>query len=280
MNLDKISTNIGIIGFGNMGSALAKGLVKVTQKPSSVYIYARGQEKQKQIKALGATPVPSLQELAERTELIILATKPDQAQEALQNITAYLAPYHVLVSIAAGLTLAKLKEFCRGECPVVRIMPNTLVAAGKGLFGLCFDDQETNTKLSQENKELVRQVFAKLGTCVELPESKINAFSALAGCGPAYVFYFMEALIEAGVSMGLDRKSSQSIAYSLCAGSVALAEKDGVHPSILREQVCSPAGMTIAGTNTLDKHRVRSAIVEAVQAAKKRGEDMAKEMEK
>ncbi len=265
-------SKIGIIGFGNMGAALAKGLLQGKHKPE-LFAYNRSPSKNPLIKKMGAVPCDSAVNVVLNADIIILAAKPVQIRGIIQEITPQLSDKKILVSIAAGLTISQLGEACENMCPVVRVMPNTHVKTKHGLLGLCFDD----LKLNQMQKENLRQIFESTGTCFEVAENKMNAYSALAGCGPAYVYYFAEALIEAGVTMGFTRKDSTNMAYALFSGCVQLAEKEQIHPSLLREQVCSPGGMTIAGTNTLDAYAVRNSIVKAVLAAKSRADDMGKE---
>ncbi len=262
---------VGLIGCGNMGGALAGGILvrPALREGYPVYAYDPNPASMAAMRALGAQSCASARELAAKTSLILLAVKPGQVAEILQDIAPAIAarPGTLVVSIAAGVTLAQLSAAVGGSCPVVRVMPNTLALAGEGLFGLCFEPET----LSAAQAEAVRRLFSGLGRVVELAEDKINAFTALSGCGPAYVFYFAEALVEAGVSMGLARQDSLEIALSLLRGSASLAAQSGKSPAELREQVSSPGGMTIKGLNYLDRNAVRGHVVDAVLAAWARG---------
>ena len=263
---------LGIIGCGNMGGALAVGVQNSSclRSAFTLHVYARREERAKVMQDIGAVLVPTALALAEQSDVIILAVKPYQIASVLQDILPALqsssAAKKLVVSVAAGVTLAALQGMVNNTCPVARVMPNTLVAVGKGLFGVCFDNAATESQLSS-----VRALFSGMGRVVELTDDKMNAFSALAGCGPAYVFHFMESLAEAGVSMGLTRESSLSIAVSLLGGSTALAEQTAAHPAVLREQVTSPGGTTIAAINHLDRSAVRGHTIDAVLAAFARG---------
>ena len=168
----------------------------------------------------------------------------------------------MLISIAAGVTLEDLREAVRGRCHVVRVMPNTPALVGAGIFGI-----QEDPELPEAVFRTVLDLFGLLGSTIVLPEKKFNAFMALVGCGPAYVFHFMDALAEAGVTMGFTRQEALDLVTRLVLGSAKLAALPGSHPAILREQVCSPAGVTIAAINHLDRTAVRGHLIDAVLAA-------------
>ena len=275
MTVTSLFCPLGIIGYGNMGSAVAQGLMKneQLQEKFPLVAYTRGEKKRAAMQAAGIVTAASASALVHQADYIIVAVKPEQLAGVLLEIAPLLTGDKVIISLAAGVSLRQLREASNNQCPVVRVMPNTLVAAGEGLFGVCMDAAH----ISSVQRDVVWQLFSGLGQAIEVPEDKMNAFSALAGCGPAYVYYFAEALIESGVTLGMKRADATSIVYSLLRGSVALATAEGTHPSLLREQVTSPGGMTIAGTNRLDALGVRGAVVNAVLAAKMRGDAMGKE---
>jgi len=214
--------------------------------------------------ACGAVPV-TVSELAAQTDVLIVAVKPYAATGALREFMACVPNGRrpLVISVAAGVSVSALREAAGGRAAVVRCMPNTPAAVRMGAFGLCLDDPV----LTPEDKAEVRALFDALGQAVELPEGMLPAFSALMGCGPAYIFYVIEALAEAGVRMGFPRAKSIEMASYLCAGSAKLAMSPGAHPALLREAVCSPAGSTIEGIASLDSKAVKSALVEAVCAA-------------
>jgi pyrroline-5-carboxylate reductase len=151
-------------------------------------------------------------------------------------------------------------------------MPNTPAMVGQGVFAVCFDDPA----LTPAAKDFLQGLFRSLGQVHVLGEDRFDAFTAVAGSGPAYVFYFMEAIVEAGVTLGLTRAQSTEMVKKLFSGSAALAEETSMHLSELREMVTSPAGTTIAATNVLDLGAVRGKIVEAVKAASDRSREMGK----
>ena len=173
-----------------------------------------------------------------------------------------LKPETVIISIAAGVTLHDLRDAVQGRCHVVRVMPNTPALVGAGVFGI-----QEEPALPKDVFAMILDLFGLLGSTIVLPEKKFNAFMALVGCGPAYVFHFMDALAEAGVTMGFTRQEALELVTQLVLGSAKLAALPGSHPAILREQVCSPAGVTIAAVNHLDRTAVRGHLIDAVLAA-------------
>lgn len=282
---------LGVIGCGNMGRALIAGVRNspVLRERFSLLAYARSETSASEMREMNIPLASSALELAHESDIILPAVKPYQMRGLLEQIRPALSsarsrdnpnwPHRLLLSIAAGVTLENLRVMLAKACPAARAMPNTLVAVGEGLFGLCFDDSGHSPAATQAQKDAARHLMGGLGQVVELDEDKLNAFTALAGCGPAYVFHFMESLAEAGVSVGLSRESSLSIALSLMRGCAGLAGQTGRHPALLREQVTSPGGMTIAAVNHLDRSAVRGILVDAVLAAMERGRAMEKEAE-
>lgn len=276
---------LGIIGCGNMGGAFARGIKyhEALNAAFSLIAYDPNERAILSMRELGAGLAHSPAELAAQAEIIMLAVKPQYVPGVLADIAPVLAESartseggsKVLLSIAAGVPLQKLREAVGATCPVVRVMPNILVEAGHGLFALCFD--RGGASIGEGHKVAVRGLLAGLGHVVEMEENKINAFTALAGSGPAYVYYFMDSLAEAGVSIGLTREQSCLLAQTLLKGSAILAEGTGAHPAVLREQVSSPGGTTIAGLNHLDRNAVRGHIIDAVAAAFQRALEMERE---
>ncbi len=264
--------SLGVIGCGNMGAAILRGLAG--RSDLSLFAVDADTAKTDELReACGVTPVAGVKELAEVADCLILAVKPNQVQSVLHELAPRLRPAQVLVSIAAGVPLAKLKDASSGVCPLVRVMPNTPVKVQSGVFALCLEDPE----LTPDQREFVIMLFSGLGQVHVLPEKYFDAFTALVGCGPAYVYYFMEALVEAAVVMGLARNEATRMVVALFEGSTRLAKEDGRHLSLLREMVTSPAGSTIAATSLLDSLAVRGSIIEAVRAACQRNKELGEE---
>lgn len=264
-----MASRFGCIGCGNMGAAILRGLVDM--KDLELLGYDADQDKVKQLEAdLGVKAMSSVHQIVEQADYLLVAVKPNQVRHLLEDCASRLRPSQVLLSIAAGVTLTQLKTWSSGVCPVVRVMPNTPAMVQQGVFAICLEDPT----LKDAHKSFVMDLFSILGQAHELGEKNFDAFTAIVGSGPAYVFYVMEALVEAGVTLGMQRPQATQMVKGLFSGSAALAEKSDLHLSVLREMVTSPAGTTIAGTNVLDAMAVRSALVEAVEAACQRSKEL------
>lgn len=262
---------LGSLGCGNMGSAILRGLAN--SPDLRLRCFDRDVTKLAALcEECNIVAAQSAKDLADHAGYLLLAIKPHQIHQALREVAPRLSPDQVIISIAAGVTMDTLRDWSSGVCPVVRVMPNTPAMVQSGMFALCLDDPD----LRPEQKAFVESLFARLGSVYVMDESRIDSFTALAGCGPAYVFYFMEALVEAAVTMGFPRPQATDMVEKLFIGSSKLANQQPEHLSILREMVTSPGGATIAGTNALDRNAVRASIVEAVLAAELRSAELGK----
>ena len=258
-----MSMSIGCVGCGNMGGAILAGLA-ASSLDCTLYGHTRT--------AARMAPLDSARELARKARYVVMAVKPYQIEALLAEMAPEFGPDTVVISVAAGISIARLQAAVAGRCPVVRCMPNTPALVGKGVFALCFDD-----KVPAESKEDILRFFSQLGVCLELPESRFTAFSALIGAGPAYVFGMMQGLMQAGVTLGLGRKDCRDMVAALFEGSAVMAARSDTPLMELRDQVCSPGGLTIAGVNVLDRAGLSGLLVDAVLAADERGREMEKE---
>ena len=231
------SKRIGCIGCGNMGGAILGGLAEVPGL--ELYGYNRTPQRLEPLCAKGVTAVPDIPGIAARCDILVIGVKPYLVGGVLAEALPSLKPETVVISIAAGVTLHDLRDAVQGRCHVVRVMPNTPALVGAGVFGI-----QEDPALPKDVFAMILDLFGLLGSTIVLPEKKFNAFMALVGCGPAYVFHFMDALAEAGVTMGFTRQEALELVTQLVLGSAKLAALPGSHPAILREQVCSPAGVT------------------------------------
>lgn len=255
-----------------MGSAILKGLVRKDDLALAGFNRSKAPLNALKEAIPSFVSCDSELEVAQKADYILLGVKPYQIAEVLQKIAPALTPDKVVISIAAGVSQASLKEHCNGKCAVVRCMPNTPAMVGEGIFALCFEDAD----LQEPHRIAIQELFGTIGQALILEEAKFNAFTAVAGCGPAYVFHMMEAVVEAAVTVGFTRKDATDMVVKLFKGSVKLADESGQHLSVLREMLCSPAGVTIAAVNHLDRTAVRGNIIDAVLEARKRGLEMSK----
>lgn len=266
MNTDQMHV-IGCIGCGNMGGAIMAGLS--AHEEYTLYGYNRSPERLRRLEPR-VRPVADMAELARKAGVIIIAVKPYLVDNVLQAIRPALTPEKLVVSVAAGITQAVLREGVGGICPVVRTMPNTPALVGKGVCALCLEDP----LLTPEQKTLLHALFGCVGMSLELPESKFPAFSALIGAGPAYVFQCMNAVMQAGVTLGFPRADARRMVDMLFEGCACMAERSEASLSDLRDQVCSPGGLTIAGVNHMERTAVSGHIIDAVLAADAKGRAM------
>lgn len=262
-------TKIGFLGVGNMGGSLLKGW---SQDPSlHISVYDVDQEKMLALsKQVRVELKESALALAQETDYIILAVKPAQVKEVLQEICSKMGGSQCLISIAAGIRCKELKTWSKDNCPVIRVMPNTPALVGAGVFAVCLDDERLNTS----QKQFIKDLFSNLGQVHVLSETYFDAFTALVGSGPAYVFYFLESLIEAGVTLGFPRDKSTEMVLGLVDGCIKMLQRKDYSVSQLREMVASPAGTTIQGLNQLDRKAVKSAIIDAVDSAYRRSKEL------
>jgi pyrroline-5-carboxylate reductase len=261
-------TSIGFIGTGNMGAAIIRGLLK--QGGVEVHGTDIDEKRLRELADEGLEPHADAQTVAKCCDCLVLAVKPNHVPSVIADIRDQLTKDKCLVSIAAGVKTEALSHFAGGVCPVVRVMPNTPAMVGAGVFAVCLDDDG----LTQEQRDFVPGLFKSLGQVHVLEERYFDAFTAIAGSGPAYVFYFMEALIEAGVTQGLTRGQATEMVTALFTGSAKLAAESGKHVSMLREMVTSPAGTTIQALNHFDRMGLRGAIGDAVDLCAQRSKEM------
>lgn len=265
--------NVGVIGCGNMGGAIIKGLANTNEY--TVLGYDRNGDKIQKFKdELGLTICDTVESLVAQSDIIMLAVKPYGIEDMTKSIAPYLTSQKVLISIAAGVSLASIKKNSHNICPLVLVMPNTPSMVGEGCCALCFDDAQ----LTEDQKDIIQTMFSHFSFCVLLPESKFPEFSALIGSGPAFVFYMLESMMESAIRLGFSSTDSRKLLEKLFAGSMKLAELSPETPyAKLRLDVCSPNGSTIVGMNTLDKNGVRGAIIDAVLATHRRAVEMSQE---
>jgi pyrroline-5-carboxylate reductase len=252
---------VGFIGCGNMGSAIIYGISRA--KEFHVAGYDHNPEKlQKLENECGLLPCSGEEELVKKSDIVVIAVKPYTVEELLLRIKEFLTSDTIIVSIAAGVSIAAIKKICP-FCPVSVIMPNTPAMVGEGCTALCFDDG----MLQDVHKETIKKIFACVGTTCILPEAQFAEFSTLIGSGPAFVFYMLEAMLEGAIRLGFKYDDAKKMLEQLFLGSTELARQNsGIPYAKLRLNVCSPKGTTIAGMNSLDKNAVRGAVIEAIMA--------------
>lgn len=222
-------------------------------------------------KATGAAVAPDISAMA-NCEVILLCTKPLDVRAALQDASQASAGKTLLViSIAAGVTVSALELAASDNIRVIRAMPNTPALVGKGAAGYCLGSRAT-----REDAETARLLLGAVGLAVEVPERLLDAVTGLSGSGPAYIYLVIEALADGGVCAGLPRADAIRLAAQTVLGAAAMVLETGEHPAVLKDMVTSPGGTTIAGLAELERHGLRSALIEAVGAATRRAGELGK----
>ena len=268
------SQSIGFIGAGKMATSLAMGFLKSGLTVAGKLIASDVHEGARTaFEALTqARTTSSNAEVAKASRILILAVKPQHMEGMLRELATVLTPQHVVISIAAGVTISRMLQWLGTEdARIVRVMPNTpaLVQAGASAFSL-------GGKATREDALLAFQLFSAVGIAVETTESQLDAVTGLSGSGPAYAFQIIEALSDAGVRVGLPRAIATQLAAQTLLGAAKMVLETGDHPGVLKDAVTSPGGTTIAGIHELEKGGLRAALMNAVVAATARSVELGK----
>ena len=254
-----------------MAAALAKGFVNaglvsteelIASDPAPAGREAFGLE-------VGCETTDSNADVLARAKVVFLAFKPHQLDEATEAVRDQFNESHLVISILAGVRLAKLDAACGGRARVVRVMPNTPALVGEGACGYALGQAATT-----EDGELVKRLLSAVGVAYEVNESLIDAVTGLSGSGPAYGYMIIEALSDGGVAAGLPRDISTRLAAQTMLGAAKMVLETGKHPGELKDMVCSPGGTTIEGVHELEEGGVRSALINAVRAATERAVEL------
>lgn len=257
---------VGFIGAGNMGTALMNAANQIPDV--EIYVYDTDKSKATLlVDKIGANYMSS-KEIAECCDYIFLAVKPGIIPTVAKNLSPSLKNRsgYTVVSMAAGISLEKLEAAFTGvNAPIIRIMPNTPASIGKGMTLWC-----KNERVLENAAEGFEKIMSKSGSLDEIPEKLIDAASALSGCGPAFVYMFIEALADGAVECGLPRDKALRYASETLIGAADMVKYDGRHPEELKDAVCSPGGSTIAGVHALEEGAFRAAASSAVIAAYKK----------
>ena len=263
---------IGFIGLGNMGASLAKAVLQA-KSGAQILLANRSQAKVDAFIANFGGQASSNDEIFAEAGVIFLGVKPAQFSELLSHYQTILEKREslLLISMAAGLTLEKLASLIPSQHRIIRMMPNTPASIGQGVISYAL-----SPNCRAEDSELFCKLLAKAGLFVELGESLIDAATGLAGCGPAFVYLFIEALADAGVQTGLPRETALKMAAQTVVGAGQLVLESQEHPGVLKDQVCSPGGSTIVGVASLEEHAFRGTVMDAVHQSYKRTQELGK----
>lgn len=264
-------TNILFIGAGKMAGSILRGLIHANYPEHHLGFVQRTLSTSQALEEeTGAQHFPDLQEGLAWANVIILGVKPQIFNSELKYELSSLGGSRLIISIMAGLTLHSLRETFQGDHRVVRTMPNLPLSVGEGAVGVSTDG------IDKDDLNFVIDLFNSCGSAVAVKESLLNAVTGLAGSGPAWVFEFIEGLIQGGVRQGLGRDVAEKLTSQLIRGSLELWDKSKMHPSALTAQVCSPGGTTITGLAELERQAFRSVVSSAVVTSCRKADELGK----
>lgn len=265
-----IECSIGLIGAGNMGEALLRGLIGTGAVPPARCVVTNRSNDARLAGVADRWGVRTTRNkafLMAEGDAIILAVKPGDMPDVLRDIARHARPRHLVISVAAGIPLEMIEHYMEGV-PVARAMPNTSTAVGASATATCLGRWTNEAHLAT-----VRGIFEAVGSVVEVPESLFDAVTGLSGSGPAYVYLLAEALLEAGVRAGLSRDIALALVSQTMLGAGKMLVETGEDPATLRDRVTSPGGTTMAGLQALEEGKFQAAVWEAVaRAARRAGE--------
>ncbi|HWA97859.1 MAG TPA: pyrroline-5-carboxylate reductase [Pirellulales bacterium] len=263
----------GFIGSGRMATALGRGFVAAGLLPGSSIVASdpHAPTAVQFARATGGRIVHDNAAVAQASQVVFLAVKPQNLEPVFADLHGRLTEKHLVISIVAGVTLARLAERLGSAPRLVRVMPNTPCLVGRGASGYALGRGAT-----ADDAALVERLLGSVGRAYKLDERLLDAVTGLSGSGPAYAFVMIEALADGGVRMGLPREVAQGLAAQTILGAATMVLETGEHPAALKDQVASPGGTTIAGLAALEAGGVRSGLIAAVEAATRRAQELGK----
>ena len=262
-------TRIAVLGAGKIGEALLAGLLAGGRSPDELLFTERHPERAAELTARLGVPAVDVAGAAQRSDILVVAVKPQDIAPVLAELAPVLRPGTLVVSLCAGLPTALFEGALPPGTPVVRVMPNTPMLVGEAMSAISAGSHATDDQLAT-----VEKMLASVGRVVRVPESQQDAVTALSGSGPAYFFFLVEAMIDAGILLGLPRTVAADLIVQSAFGAARMLRESSDHPVLLREAVTSPAGTTIAAIRELERHGVRAALIDAIEAARDRSVEL------
>ena len=264
---------LAFIGCGTMGTALLEGIVSnKLEKPEDVILFDKDLFKTQTLeRKLGVNIAEELQSLCSKAKVIFLCVKPQDMKKLLLQIKPFLHSEHLLISVAAGLSISFFEEHLNNPLKIIRIMPNTPCIVGEGMSVI-----STGKNVSQDEESYVKTLIESLGKVVSVEEYQLSAVTGLSGSGPAYIFMIIEALADGGVEMGLSREMAFLLSAQTVLGAAKMFLETGEHPALMKNKVTSPGGTTSAGLLALEEGAVRASLIKAVMESARKAQEMEK----
>jgi pyrroline-5-carboxylate reductase len=261
---------IAVLGAGQMGEALISGLLRAgVVAPDQIIAAARRGERAEQLTGAYGIDVVSAAAAAGRADTLVITVKPQDMGSLLDEISPQVAPGTLVISVAAGITTGFIGRKLPAQTPVVRVMSNTPVLVDEAMSVISPGPHAT-----EEHLRRAEQLLRPVGKVLRIPESQQDAATALSGSGPAYVYFLVEAMVDAGILLGMPRANALEMVKQAVFGAATMLRDSGEHPVLLREAVTSPGGTTINAIRELEKHGVRAAVLAAIEAARDRGREL------
>ncbi len=266
-----MSKKIGFIGCGNMGSAMAGGLIKSGFiKADEIIVSTKTEASSKKVaQDLKVCTTLDSKEVVKEAEVLILAVKPFMYKSIIDEIKDVLTKDKLVITIAAGISLNNMEEWLGNDFRIIRTMPNTPALVGEAMSAVC-----PNKNVTEEDLKYCINIFESFGECVQLEEKYFDGFVAVAGSSPAYVFMFIEAMADGAVKLGIPRVKAYKMAAQSVLGSAKMVLDTGKHPGELKDAVCSPAGTTIDAVVELEKLGFRNSVIQAMDKCAEKSKNM------
>lgn len=258
-----------IIGAGVMGETILAGLIRAGRPVEQLLVGEKRAEHAAELTERYGVTVSSNVEAAEKADTVVIVVKPQDMGDVLRELAPALRPGQLLISLAAGITTRFIESHVPEGVAVVRVMPNTPALVDEGMSAI-----SSGTHCDEAHLAEAEQLMASVGHVIRVPEKQQDAVTAISGSGPAYIFYVVESMIEAGVHLGLPRAAARDLVVQTLFGAATMLKETGEHPTVLREQVTSPGGTTASALRELETHKVRAAFLAALRAARDRSVEL------
>ncbi|NGN69506.1 pyrroline-5-carboxylate reductase [Streptomyces sp. A7024] len=263
------SQKVAVLGAGKIGEALLSGMIRAGWSPSDLMVTARRPGRGEALRErYGVEPVSNA-DAAKRADTLILTVKPQDMGTLLDELAPHVPADRLVISAAAGVPTSFFEERLPDNTPVVRVMPNTPVLVDEGMCVISAGSHAGDAHLAR-----TEEIFQPVGKTLRVPESQQDAATALSGSGPAYFYFLVEAMTDAGILLGLPREKAHDLIVQAAIGAATMLRDSGEHPVKLREAVTSPAGTTINAIRELENHGVRAALIAAIEAARDRSREL------
>jgi pyrroline-5-carboxylate reductase len=261
---------VAMLGGGKMGEALLAGMLRAGRTAADVVVTERHPERAAELRDRYGVATPEVVEAVKSADVVLIAVKPQDMANLLVEIGDVVRADQLVISVAAGIPAAFLERHFGVDVPVVRVMSNTAVFVDEAMSAI-----SAGAHATADHMKLTEDLLTPVGEVIRVPESQLDAVTALSGSGPAYFFYLVEAMTDAGILLGLPREVAHKLIVQTAVGAARMMKETGEHPVKLREAVMSPAGTTIAAIREMENHGVRAAMIAALEAARDRSRELA-----